>query len=72
MNVTRSLVDSCRISCHFTSDLPQIFITLWDLGIQLLLSFLLVLNLQTQRSIVKVLLFCTGAACILGVREQPW
>ena len=56
MDVTRSFVNSCIIFLHF----HQIFITQCDLGIQLLLLFLLVLNLKTQRSVVEVLLSCTG------------
>lgn len=59
VDVTRSLVGSCRIHFH------QIFIAQCDLGIQLPLLFLVVLNLQTQRSVVKTLL------CFLVIREQP-
>lgn len=63
MDVTRSMVDSCRI--HF----QQIFTAQCDLGIQLLLLFLVLSNLQTQRSTVKILLCCAGVVCFLVIRE---
>lgn len=44
----------------------QIFITLCDLGIQLLLLFLVVLNLQAQRSIVRSLVILYRICVLFG------